>query len=361
MKRLSNVSKEIIILAFIFSIFPIQFAFAGPTSTNFQLQEYGFGAGGVATSSSTNYLFQGILGEIETASLSSTNFIFGPGLTYTLEPNTPGGPTFTNPSNYYNKLSLIIDNASNSTDTTFVIQVSTTSDFSSNVYYVQADNTLGTVPFWQTYTAWGSGSGFTLIGLSTGTTYYARVAAKRGVYQQGKYGAVASASTVNPTLTFSIQTSTQVSPPFSVGVGIVNAGQVTTSWQSVTTNISTNANTGGLVYLNDANSGLKSTAAGNYTITSATGDLTSASEGYGVQGQTATQTSGGPMELVSPYNGTSNNVGLLDTTKRVFTDSTQAPVTNGQATFQIKAKASNSTPAATDYADTITVIGTGNF
>ena len=68
------------------------------------------------------YMFQGIAGEIETASLSSTNFILGPGLTYTLQPNTPMAPNFTNPSNYYSKLKIIIDNGGNSTDTTFAIR-----------------------------------------------------------------------------------------------------------------------------------------------------------------------------------------------------------------------------------------------
>ena len=67
------------------------------------------------------------------------------------------------------------------------------------------------------------------------------------------------------------------------------------------------------------------------------------------------------MELLSPYNVTGNSVGLVDTTKRAFADSNGQPVTNGSATFQLKAKASNSTPAATDYSDTLTVIASGSF
>ena len=60
------------LLIFAFEVPP---ALAGPASTNFELKQYGFGSGGVATSSSTNFMFQGGAGEIETASLSSTNFI----------------------------------------------------------------------------------------------------------------------------------------------------------------------------------------------------------------------------------------------------------------------------------------------
>src|ERR1035437_6617388 len=112
MRLLSNISIGIAITLFFFIIKP---AFAGPKSGIFELKEYGFGSGGIATSSSTNYMFQGIAGEIETASLSSTNFLLGPGLTYTLQPNTPGAPSFTNPSNYYSKLKMVIDNGGNST------------------------------------------------------------------------------------------------------------------------------------------------------------------------------------------------------------------------------------------------------
>jgi hypothetical protein len=338
-------------------------ALAGPASGTYELKDYGFGSGGTINSASGTYSLQATTGEIDVASMSSTNYLTLAGLTYTLEPNTPPAPTITNPSNYYNKLSISINNANNSTDTTFAIQVAANSpDMTQNVLYVQSgSNTLGTTPDWQTYTVWNSGSAFNIIGLTPGTTYYARVAAKRGTFQIGRYGAIAYATTVNPTFTFGVQTSTQATPPYSVGIGVVNAGQVTTSWQSVQTTISTNANNGGLIYINDANAGLRSQEAGSYTINSASTDLTSASEGYGIQGQTVGQTANGPMEFIAPYNQGGNNVGIVDGTKRVFADSSSAPVSNGQATFLLKAKAANSTPAATDYADTITIIGTGSF
>lgn len=363
----TNISKHIVISSIIaccilfLVYFPLP-VFAGPESTNFELQEYGFGAGGVATSSSTNFMFQGIIGEIEFASPSSSNFRLGPGLTYTLEPNIPAAPNFTNPSNYYNKLKIIIDNGNNSTDTTFAIQISSGSaTFSSNVYYVQADNTLGTGIIFQTYTAWGLGTGFNIIGLYPGTTYYARVGARRGVFQQGAYSATSNAATINPTLTFDIDTTTQSVPPFLVAIGNLIAGSVTTSTDKVTATISTNATNGALVYLSGINNGLQSTVAGSYTINSVSNNLTSISEGYGARGTTVTQSSGGPMQLISPYNGAGENVGVIDTTKRLLSDSTSLPVTSGQVSFELKAKASNTTPSALDYTDTLTVIGTGSF
>lgn len=351
---------SLIIILFILKLFT-PLAFAGPTSTNFQLLDYGFGAGGTATSSSTNYMMQGILGEIETASMSSTNFMGLPGLTYTLQPNTPAAPSLTNPSSYYNKLKIIIDDGGNSTDTTFAIQVSSGSaTFATNVYYVQADNTLGTIPVWQTYASWGSATGFNIIGLFGGTTYYAKVAASRGTFTQGPYGAVASAATINPSFTFSVITTSQGVPPFSINIGNITAGSISTSSDKVTATITTNASNGGLIYINGTNTGLKTTVA-NYTISSSSNDLSSLLEGYGARGTSVTQSSGGPMELISPYNGSGQNIGIIDTNKRTLSDSTSAPVTSGQTVFELKAKAKNTTPSATDYSDTITLIGTGSF
>ena len=50
---------------------------ANPASTNFEIEEYGFGSGGIASASSANFLLYGLTGEVETGSQSSTNFISG--------------------------------------------------------------------------------------------------------------------------------------------------------------------------------------------------------------------------------------------------------------------------------------------
>lgn len=335
---------------------------AGPESTNFELSEYGFGAGGVATSSSQNYLMQGILGEIESSSLSSETYLALPGLTYTLEPNTPGAPTFTNPDNYYNRLHLIINNANNPSDVLFKIQVSSGSaDFSQNTFYVQSNQTLGAEAVWQTYTAWGGGTGFNIIGLQSGTTYYARVAAKSGTFQQGLYGPKASAATVIPTLTFDIDTTSSTNPPFTITINGITPGSVSTSTDTVDATITTNASNGGLIYLFGTNNGLESAQAGNYNINSVTNDLSVVSEGYGARGTTVSEASGGPMEIITPYNGAGNNVGIVDTNIRPLADSSQTPVTTGILSFELKAKASNTTPAANDYTDLLTIIATGAF
>jgi hypothetical protein len=339
-------------------------ALAGPTSTNYQIIDYGFGAGGTVNSNSTNYAVQGTLGEVDMASMSSTNYMVWPGLTYTLQPNVPPSPTFTNPSSNYNKLHIIINQGNNnSTDVTYAIAIST-DNFASDIKYLQADTTLGTIPVWQSYAAWNSTTGVDVIGLTAGTTYYARVAASRGEFTQGRLGPAASAATVNPTFSFNLQTTSQSTPPFGVYIGSMNpGGAIITSSDTVTTTISTNAGNGALVYIYGANAGLKSTKANNYILATvpAKTDLGALTEGYGAQGSSVGQTSGGPMELDSPYNGTSNTVGVVDTSKRQFADSSTHAVTSGTASFLLKARAKTSTPAAGDYTDTITVLATGSF
>jgi hypothetical protein len=140
-------------------------------------------------------------------------------------------------------------------------------------------------------------------------------------------------------------------------------GGIITAPDTVTATITTNANNGGIVLLYGKNAGLKSATANNYTIGSVAGktDLSTLTEGYGAQGVTFGQTSGGPMEFDDPYNGTTTTVGVLDTNERQFADSSGAPVSIGTAAFALKARAKTTTPAAGDYTDTITVIATGSF
>jgi len=362
-----SVSKKILLatavfLTSCFMILASSRVFAAPSSTNFELSEYGFGAGGTASSSSESLLMQGILGEIESSSLSSEAYLALPGLTYSLEPNTPGAPTFTNPDNYYNKLYIIINNANNPSDVLFKVQISSGSaDFSQDTFFVQSDQTLGFDEAWQTYSAWGGGSGFNIIGLKSGTTYYARVAAKSGTFQEGIYGPTANAATVIPTLTFDIDTTSQTDPPFTVSIGGITPGSVTTSTDTIDATITTNASNGGLIYLFGTNNGLESAQAGNYNINSVTNDLTLVPEGYGARGTSASEVSGGPMEILTPYNGSGDSVGIIDTNKRPIAGSTQTPVTTGQVSFELKAKASSTTPSASDYTDLLTIIATGAF
>lgn len=333
-------------------------------SDNYELRDYGFGAGG-GSGSSDNYKINAVTGEVEYGQPGSDNYKIGAGLNFVQQANVPAAPTVSNPANYYNKLLIVIDTANNPSDTLYAIAAST-DNFASNIQYVQNDNTLGPalgLEDFQSYVSWGSGSGFNAIGLTPGTTYSFKVAALQGDFTQTGFGPSASASTISPTLSFDIDvasSNSESSPPYTLNIGTLTPSTVTTSSDKVWVDLTTNATAGGMVFVYGANSGLSSSVA-SATITTATADLTGATSGYGARSNTVSETSGGPMQAVSPYNGASNNVGLLDTNKRLIFDSSGSPVSSGRTSFELKAKSSNITPAATDYSDLITVIAVGSF
>ncbi len=338
-----------------------------PASSNYKLYDYGFGAGGTATSSSSNYSLFGTVGQVDQGSPSSSNYFIGAGLEYTLQASTPAMPTFVNSNNWYNKLHLTINRGGNDpTDTTYAIRIASGSG---QFQYIQNDNTVGNtlgLEDWQSYTSWGGSSGFNIIGLYPGTTYTVQVAAKQGqFYTQFMWSPAANAATSNPTLSFDIDVAPidqSTSPPYSVAIGNLTPGSVTAANDKVWVSISTNATNGGLIYILGTNTGLLSSTA-SHTISAVSNDLSNVgvTEGYGAQNNSVTQTSGGPMEAVSPYNGAGDTVGILDTAKRTMYDSSGAPVASGRVSFTLKAKASNTTPAANDYSDVLTVLATGSF
>lgn len=376
--RINNVKKEIssfiaisicLVMCFTVSymiIIPAVNAQVPPASNNYKVLEYGFGAGGVASASSNGYSMFGTLGQVEQGSPASNLYFIGGGLEYEIMATAPAAPIFVNPSNYYNKLHLTIQRGGNDpSDYQYAIAISASD--AAHFKYLRPDQTLSdnlTDENWQTYSAWGGASGVTVIDLIPGSTYYARVAARQGQYfTQSFWSPIATADTAIPSLSFDLDISasdSETGGPYILNIGTLAPGSVTTSSDKVWIDISTNGNTGAFISVSGANAGLTSSST-SYTINSASADLTAQQTGYGAQYFSVGQTSGGPMTALSPYNGSSNNVGVLDTTKRYMFDSSESPVTGGRVSFTLKAKASYNTPAAGDYADILTIIATGSF
>jgi hypothetical protein len=274
--------------------------------------------------------------------------------------SVPAAPTFTNPSNYYNKLLIKINPIIDPSDFQYAVAISS-DNFATDTEYIQADNTIGTnfsILSFRTFSGWGGTSGTTIIGLQQNTTYTVKVKARQGYYTESPWGPTAQAATINSTFSFSVASNN--ANPQLVAIGQINPATVVTSSDKVTATVSTNGTNGAIVYLYDANTGLSSNATG-HTITSATNDLGSVSEGYGARATTVTQSSGGPMESLSPYNGSGNNVGVINANKQPIFDSTNQPIISGQGTFELRVKAANTTPASADYGDTLTVIAAGAF
>jgi hypothetical protein len=333
-----------------------------PSSTGYKLDSYGFGSGGTAHSSSTNYGLNGLTGETAGTG-SSTNYKIGAGENYEKQANVPLA-SLSNGGLWYNKLLLTIDPQSNPSDALFAVAIS--KDNFTTTQYVKSDFTVGnTLTFsdYLTYAAWGSGSGQLVRGLSPGSVYTVKAKAYHGKYTESGYGPASAAATTDvPQLTFDIDVSTtnqSTSPPYAVSFGSLPVSTVTDAPQKIWVSLDTNGESGGKVYLSGQNGGLVSSAS-NYTITSVTGDLASLLEGFGVQGSSATQTSGGPFTLVAPFDGAGANVGIENSTiQEVF--NTDFPIVAGRGSLTLKAKTKPLTPASGDYSEILTMVASASF
>lgn len=162
-------------------------------------------------------------------------------------------------------------------------------------------------------------------------------------------------ATVNPTFTMSEGASTDTFP------GALSSSAVTVS-AGITWTINTNAKSGWFVWAADATAGLHSTTAsktiasvvepgaGNYAFASNTG-----AENYGL---------GVSADYTTNYQYlTSNHGGGLTTVATGFQEIATAgvPANNVQFVTHELANISPTTPPATDYTDTITLIGSGSF
>lgn len=330
----------------------VLFSFFGafPSSANYVLKSYSIGPGATNTASSATYDAQASLGEQSNGSTSSTNYSANNGSIQTEQLNIPPAPTLSNGGNsFYNKLQCLINTGGNQSDVTYAIAVSTNNFVSTS--YVQADGTLGSNVTYQSFTTWGGSGGLLINNLSPSTTYQVRVAAMEGLFTNTNYGATASIATVAPSITFSLT-------PATINLGTLYSGTIITSGYN-TVSFSTNAVSGGSVYVEGANQGLKSLL-GNYLIPAVSGDLASLTQGFGVQGTNANETSGGPLIIDSPFNGTGNNVGgETNSYTPIFTS--VGPITNGTANTDTQAKVSNSTPASNDYQEVLTFVASASF
>jgi hypothetical protein len=324
-----------------------------PSSTNFTLKNYDFGNGG-GTSTSTNYGLNSEVGEQSGDAASSASFKTASGLQNTQNANVPPSPTFTNPSNEYNRLKLVLATGGNPTDTKYEVAIS--KDGFATTQYVQTDNTVGTantVSQYQTYASWGGASGVWVVGLQSNTTYQVKVRALQGNYTGSAFGPTTSAATVLPTISFSVATSITSTPPYAIGFANLVAGSVISSGATAEIGLTTNSMNGGAVYVKS--SGSLTSALASASIVSATVDLAVAASGYGAQVTAVGQGAGGPFAATSPFNGSAGNVGALTTGLQNILSSANS-VTTATASVTLKAKASAVTPSANDYTDTLTFV-----
>ncbi len=152
---------------------------------------------------------------------------------------------------------------------------------------------------------------------------------------------------------------------YTDALGNLSTGAVSSSSPARTATVNTNAKNGWVVWAKDANTGLNSSTA-SYTIPANTyggspTTVTAGSEGYNM-GVTKTQVGGSGTLSVDPgFDGTvSHEGGGLTTNFHSIATSTGSADT-AVLTMTNNVAIKGSTPAATDYTDTITVVGAGLF
>jgi hypothetical protein len=278
----SNIKYQIIKICFVIGLFLLlatnyalrttHYVYAGPQSTTYELKEYGFGAGGESSISATTYSLFGTIGETDMASSSSTTYIGGGGLIFTLQAAVPPGPTVNNPGSNYDRLQIIVNTGGNPSDALFAISLSD----GTNTYYVQNDRTIGTIlglEDWLPYTGgiasgWGDASGFYVTGLKNNTTYTVFVKAKQGIYTETGWGPGVAATTSDPSFTFGTDAST-------VTFSNLNSGNsYTDSTKTTILTTSTNAYNGYIIYGYETQP-LTHTIDGSKTIANYTGSNSS--------------------------------------------------------------------------------------
>ncbi len=236
--------KIILILVFFLTllfVFGLK-VYAGPQSTTYELKEWGFGSGGVTGDTSSTYSLFGIAGEVQSGSVVSNTYGLGQGLVFALQANVPTQPGFTNPQNTnYDRLQFTINTGGNVTDTQYAIAISP-NNFVSSTNYIQPDGTVGTGMTFAGYSTWGGGSGMYVTGLQNSTTYTIKVKARQGNYTESGWSVTAQSATVDPSMTFGIDSAT-------VSFNNLNSGNsFTDSSKSTVLTTSTNAYNGYVVY-----------------------------------------------------------------------------------------------------------------
>jgi len=144
-----------------------------------------------------------------------------------------------------------------------------------------------------------------------------------------------------------------------------------TNTSGITATFITNSNKGWVLQLKSANQGIKSASAGNKIITSANSGsittLTNGTEGYGtaVTSRVDSGTAGsGTVAVDAKFDdtgGAGNKVGDVNQATYQPMAYANGPTDTDSVTFKERATIAGLTPAASDYTDTLTVVGSGNF
>lgn len=144
----------------------------------------------------------------------------------------------------------------------------------------------------------------------------------------------------------------------------LSTGSVSVSPTPRTATVNTNAKNGWFVWARDSNTGLNSASAAATIVSTTPGSnstLVAGTEGYNTGVTQAQAGGGGTITVATPFVGGSiGRGGGLNTSLQTLVSST-GTTNNAVVTLTNNAAISATTAAATDYTDTITVVGAGLF
>ena len=291
---------------------------------------------------------------------------------------TGGMTKVCGPTGCYDRARVEIDPQLNPSDTLYGLQISTTSDFTSNVWGISGSSFMPiamnsrTINDYLTQTDWDTPT-FNVIGLAPNTNYWIRATALHGDFTESDPGPTQTAKTSVPYLYMDIDIADTTGSPASNAPYKLNMtlapGLVKKADKLIWVNSGTNLRGGEALFEYGLNGGLKKNS---NMISSSTTDLTTAQTGFGLQHYSVSQQydtgNGGELSTLSvvsqlnkTYNGATENVVQIPQTPTIQKayDST-GPISNGKSAMYVMGKASASTPADS-YSETITFVLVANY
>ena len=299
----------------------------------------------------------------ETTTLGHSDCTTGPS-----QLSTGGMVAICGPSGCYDRARFEIGNSNNPADTLYGVMIST-DNFVSDIKYIDGNT------FWpesisthnlsdlHTKADWEDPD-FNLLGLQSSTTYYIKIFALHGDFTQSEPGPAASSTTSSGAVFFDIDIedsngiSAETNPPYGISFtgaySLISGSTPTTAEDRIWIDATTNSQGGFAILTKGLNGGLQSNTTGQ-TIVSATADLNTTSEGFGIQSEYINQDTYpylGTISAMSDYSGTGNYVGIVGTSASKVYDADK-PIFNGRMSLKVIAKPGTNKTAATDYQESI--------
>jgi len=366
-------------------------------STNYSIIDLTVGSGGGEDQTSSNYRLMASIGDnANDERFSSSSYKLGVGTVQVWKATAPSVKCFETTTDgstscddadvtpdgmvmicgaggCYDRARFELNAEGNPSDTLYSVQISTDSGWSSwnyidgTTFYVESSGNHD-INDYITESSWeGTASSFNVYGLDYDTTYYLRATALHGDFTESEPGPDANSATTTPQVTFDIDiagtggSSSETGAPYSIDMGTLRYGSVTSATDLIWMDFGTNLNGGGKIFVRDSNAGLYSSSK-SYTLSSADANLDSTS-GYGLQEYSSSETYLGPMTVESSFGNGGNTVGGISDNaySEPIYNTNSDPVYEGRISLYVKARPAEDTPTSSDYADYIIMTVTGDY